>query len=74
MGVDNVCFGFDFMDYLSNYGNDNIVDVANATLVYRIVDAMRERGYSEEDIEKITWSNFYNRFKDLIMIKGESDE
>ena len=74
MGVDNVCFGFDFMDYLSNYGNDNIVDVANATLVYRIVDAMRERGYTERDIEKITWSNFYNRFKDLIMIKGESDE
>lgn len=71
MGEDNVCFGFDFMDYLSDYGNDNIMDVANATLVYRIVDVMRERGYSEEKIEKITWSNFYNKYKDLIMIKGE---
>lgn len=74
MGVDNVCFGFDFMDYLSDYGNDNIMDVANATLVYRIVDAMRERGYSDEDINRITWSNFYNKYKDLLYIKGESDE
>ena len=73
MGVDNVCFGFDFMDYLSDYGNDNINDVSDATLVYRIVDAMRERGYSEVDIEKVTWSNFYNKYKDLIQIKAKGE-
>lgn len=71
MGEDNVCFGFDFMDYLSEYGNDNISDVANATLVYRIVEGMRNRGYSEERIEKICWKNFYNKYKDLLYIKGE---
>lgn len=71
MSEDNVCFGFDFMDYLSEYGNDNISDVANATLVYRIVEGMRSRGYSEERIEKICWKNFYNKYKDLLYIKGE---
>lgn len=71
MSEDNVCFGFDFMDYLSEYGNDNISDVANATLVYRIVEGMRNRGYSEERIEKICWKNFYNKYKDLLYIKGE---
>lgn len=71
MSEDNVCFGFDFMDYLSEYGNDNISDVSNATLVYRIVEGMRNRGYSEEKIEKICWKNFYNKYKDLLYIKGE---
>ena len=71
MGEDNVCFGFDFMDYLSEYGNDNIEDVANATLTYRIVEGMRNRGYSEERIEKICWKNFYNKYQDLLFIKGE---
>ena len=71
MGVDNVCFGFDFMDYLSEFPNDNIVDVPNATKAYRIIDGMRKNGYSEEEINKICWGNFYNRFKDKIMLKGE---
>ncbi len=71
MGIDHVCFGFDFMDYLAEYGNDNIEDVSNATLVYNIIDGMRTRGYTEEEIEKISWKNFYDKYHDLIAIKGE---
>ena len=59
------------MDYLAEYGNDNIEDASDATLVYRIIDGMRKRGFSEEEIEKISWKNFYDKYNDLIAIKGE---
>lgn len=71
MGIDRVCFGFDFMDYLSEFPNDNIIDVPNATKAFRIIDGMRKRGYTEAEIEKICWSNFYNRYKDKVVLKGE---
>ena len=67
MGIDNICFGFDFMDYLSEFPNSNIVDVPDATKAYRIIDGMRRRGYSEEDIKKVCYDNFYNKFKDKIV-------
>ena len=69
MSVDNVCFGFDFMDYLVEFPNSNIQDVSDATLAYRIIEGMRKRGYSEEDIQKICYDNFYSRFQDCIFNK-----
>ncbi len=68
MGIDNLCFGFDFMDYLSEFPNSNIEEVSDATKAYRIIDGLRQRGYSEEDIEKICYLNFYNRYKDKIVL------
>ena len=70
MGVDNVCFGFDFMDYLSEFPNSNLEDVPNALFAYRIVDALKQMGLSKEDIDKICYYNFYNRFKDKIVLRG----
>ncbi len=67
MGIDNLCFGFDFMDYLSEFPNSNIEEVSDATKAYRIIDGLRDRGYTEEEIKKICYNNFYNRFKDKIM-------
>lgn len=66
MGVDNVCFGFDFMDYLVEFPNSNITDVSDATKAGIIIEGMRKRGYKESDIQKICYDNFYNRFKDCI--------
>lgn len=66
MGIDNLCFGFDFMDYLSEFPNSNIEEVSDATKAYRIIDGLRDRGYTEEEIEKICYKNFYERFKDKI--------
>ncbi len=71
MGVDNVCFGFDFMDYLSEFPNSNLTDVPNAMFAYRIVEALKEIGLSKEDIDKICYYNFYNRFKDKIVLRGK---
>jgi len=66
MGIDNVMFGFDFMDYISEFPNSNIKDVPNATYAHLIVEGMRHRGYNDTDISKICYDNFYNRYHDKI--------
>ena len=63
-----MCFGFDFMDYQPEFPNSNIKEVPDATKAYRIIDGLRSRGFSEEEIEKICYSNFVNRYKDKIML------
>lgn len=69
MGIDNICFGFDYMDYLDDeFPNSNIYDAQTADTAYRIIDGLRKRGYSEEEIEKIAYKNFYDRYKDKIML------
>ncbi|HHX78875.1 MAG TPA: hypothetical protein GX695_03885 [Acholeplasmataceae bacterium] len=72
MGIDNVCFGFDFMDYLDGeFENANVLEVPDATKVHLILEGMKKRGYSEEDILKISWDNFYNRYGHKLYFKGE---
>ena len=68
MTVDNICFGFDFMDYLSEFPNSNISDVASATDAYKIIDGLKARGYSDEDINKMCYENFYNKYKGKIVL------
>lgn len=69
MGVDNICFGFDFMDYLDDFPNSNLNEVNNASLSYRIIEGLKSIGLSQEDINKICYNNFYNRYKHLLYIK-----
>ena len=71
MGVDNVCFGFDFMDYLSDFPNSNLEEVKDATFAYRIIEGMQKIGLSEEDIDKICYQNFYRRYHDKIVMTSE---
>lgn len=70
MDIDHVCFGFDFMDYLSDFPNSNLEEVDNATKVDRIVDGLEKAGFSKEDIQKICYDNFYHRFKHLVTLRG----
>jgi membrane dipeptidase len=67
IGADHVMFGFDFMDYLSDFPNSNINDVPDASHTAAIIAGMRRRGYHEDEIEKICFTNFYNRYQDKIM-------
>ena len=69
MGVDNICFGFDFMDYLDDFPNSNLEEVNNASLSYRIVEGLESLGLSRIDIDKICYKNFYDRYKDLLFVK-----
>ncbi|HHU55222.1 MAG TPA: diaminopimelate decarboxylase [Acholeplasmataceae bacterium] len=69
MGIDNVCFGFDFMDYLEEE-NENLLDLPNATFVSKLLDTMLKRGYTNDDIFKITYDNFYRRYQNKIILRG----
>ena len=54
VGVDHVGFGSDF---------DGIAvapdGMENASCFYRILDELRDRGYTEEELEKIAGDNFF---------------
>jgi len=72
VGVDNVSFGFDFMDYFTEeFPDSNLRDIKDVRDVHIIVNGMRKRGYQEEEISKICYDNFYRRYKSKIY-KGES--
>lgn len=70
MGIDLVCFGFDFMDYLDEFANSNLNDLSDASKVYNLVNALRNHHFSEEDIEKMLYKNFYHKYKHLITLRG----
>lgn len=70
LGIDNVCFGFDFMDYFSDEVGSNIEEVPNALYAHHILEKMAQFGFSEEEITKIAYDNFVKRFKQHI-IKSE---
>ena len=63
LGIDNVCLGLDFMDYLDDFPSSNTKEISKVTELDRLIERLRLRGYSDTDIKKITFDNFYNRYK-----------
>jgi membrane dipeptidase len=59
IGIDHVAFGFDFTDYLteSGYGVREDAELRSVEDVPKLIARMRERGFSEADIEKIAFAN-----------------
>lgn len=68
IGIDHVAFGFDFFEYLEEdtssifiedpyRGTPGIEDISKAP---NLLKRMEERGFSKEDIEKISYKNFLN--------------
>lgn len=66
IGIDNIGFGFDFCEYLDNE-NTNIKGVENISKVQKIIEVLRNRGYSDIDIEKISHKNFKNLINKLLI-------
>lgn len=68
IGVDSVALGFDFFDYLEssttdsfiNAGNSSTLGLENITKGKSLLKKLSERGYSEEEINKISYKNFLN--------------
>ncbi len=67
LGIDNVSFGFDFMDYFSYQSTANIEEVKDASMINNLIIKLKEKGYTKTEIEKLTYYNFYNRFKKHII-------
>lgn len=67
-GIDHVGFGFDFFDYLEGDSMESFVEdketlsakgIEAIAKVPGLIDILYNRGYSKEDIEKISYGNFY---------------
>ncbi len=63
MGIDNVGFGFDFMDYFGSEKTMNIEELKDASELPKLINKLICEGYTNEEIEKLTYYNLYNRFK-----------
>ncbi|RKD31943.1 dipeptidase [Thermohalobacter berrensis] len=68
MGIDHVGFGFDFFEYLEEDPGEGFgaKGIENVTKVNNIIEILRTRGYTEEDIEKIKYKNFYRVIKEVM--------
>ena len=65
-GVDHVGIGSDFDGI--EVTPEGLEDIS---FMYRIFDEMRDRGYSEDDIEKIAGGNFLRLLNDVSLSSGE---
>jgi membrane dipeptidase len=74
MGIDHVGFGFDFFDYLEGDTTNSFTEsedigtigLEDTSKVQNIIRIMKERGYSKEDIEKISYKNFYRFINEIL--------
>lgn len=68
IGIDHICFGFDFMDYLDTPpGEDESVKgLEDVSQTQNLIIAMRKRGYTEENIAKIAYKNIFRVMKEVL--------
>lgn len=74
LGIDNVCIGFDFMDYFDDSVGKNIDELETAESSYKLIEALYNASFTSEEIAKITYENFYRRFKRQIYYGGNNNE
>lgn len=63
VGVEHVGLGFDFCEYL--YADDSKMNpqgLKDASEAYKVLDLLKKRGYSQEEIEAIAYGNFKRIF------------
>lgn len=60
VGIDSIGFGFDFCEYLYEDETTNPIGLENCSKAQNIILELRKRGYSEENIEKLAYKNFFN--------------
>jgi membrane dipeptidase len=66
MGIDNVMFGFDMMNFLDDFDNSNLDDLQSHADVLKVIEELENRNFKQEDIDKICYKN-YLRLKERVM-------
>lgn len=76
VGIDHVGCGFDFEDYLSldalsknGAPSENPLGtkgLLSATDAWNFIETLKKKGYSDEDLEKISYKNFYRVYKQVL--------
>ena len=74
IGIDHIGLGFDFDDYLGGEALKTFSDhvdspsgdgISNEAEAKNILAVLKKRGYSQEDLDKIGYKNFYRVFKEV---------
>lgn len=58
MGIDNVMLGLDMMNFLDEFNNSNLDDLQTHADTQKLVKELEQRGFENEDIEKICFKNY----------------
>jgi len=66
IGIDHVAFGFDFFEYIGTEKSQAIIEepfvktpgIEDISQAPNLIRKLQERGFSKEDIEKISYKNF----------------
>lgn len=74
MGIDHISFGFDFGNYLDkavlesmgDYDFKGVKDFENASQINNLIDILKNKGYKNEDIEKIAYKNMERVVKEIL--------
>lgn len=74
MGIDHIGFGFDFFEYLQSNTVDSFIQdsyvgtigLEDISMSQNIIDILKNRGYSGEDIKKISYKNFLRIIKEIM--------
>jgi membrane dipeptidase len=69
-GIDHVGLGFDFVDYLPKdtlptSENPSVAGLEDHRCCQKVIEALKSRGYSGADIEKVASKNFLRVFRDV---------
>lgn len=73
-GIDHVGFGFDFFHYLKTDTIDSFVEDVNIGTkgfetiekIPDLINILETRGYTKEDIEKISYKNYYRIIREVL--------
>lgn len=73
IGIDHVSFGFDFMDFFDNDDLDGFIegdsfmsDLKNQSYLDNLINSMKNRGYTDEEIEKVSYKNALRIIKNIL--------
>jgi len=74
MGIDHIVCGFDFCDFLAtdtlgSFASEGLaatIDFEDATRAHALLDELKDRGYSQIDIDKIAYKNYMRFLKELL--------
>lgn len=64
VGVDHIAFGFDFSDFFGE--SELTLGLEDVSKSSNILDILRQRGYSEDDINKMSHENFFKLVKIIL--------
>ena len=74
VGIDHIGLGFDFDDYLEegalsafsgHIDSPSCDRISNETEAKNVLLEMKKRGYSQEDLDKVGYQNFFRVFKEV---------